>query len=159
MAIHLDGSVVQRLIETALEGANDSTAPVTLRVIHTGEPDPDPSESTVWARVMSLKLAREARRSTDEEPAASVELVVAVTCPEATSAESAYAIASAVEHVSRVLECATLDDIATSGHVVHLYNTESEDEQGGEFHQILAAVVRCFGIARRTSGTSMADFH
>ena len=104
MAIHLDGSVVQRLIETALEGANDSTAPVTLRVIHTGEPDPDPSESTVWARVMSLKLAREARRSTDEEPAASVELVVAVTCPEATSAESAYAIASAVEHVSRVLE-------------------------------------------------------
>ncbi len=159
MAIHLDKATIARLVEARIETANDATGPATLRVIHTGEADPDPSEGAVWARVVSMKIARNPRRSTDEEPWGTIELMIGVSCSEAENQESAFAINSAVEAVSRVLECATLDDSGTSGHVIDLHQTEDQDERGGAFNQIVASEVTVFGQVRRVSGTSQETYH
>lgn len=159
MAIHIDAATVQRLIETLAETANDLTGPVTLRVIHTGESYPDTQDGEVWAAVVAMRMARRPRRTRDEEPWADIELVFDIVCPEATTSDSAYAIGSAIEQVSRVLECATIDDSATSGHVIELHNTEHEDQQAGQFQQVISATLTVRGEVRRVAGTSQELRH
>jgi hypothetical protein len=159
MAIHIDIATVQRLVETLAETVNDLTGPVTLRVIHTGESYPDQQDGEVWAAVSAMRVARRTRRSRDEEPWADIEIVFDILCPEATTADSAYAIGSAVEHVSRALECATIDDSGTSGHIVELHNTEYEDQQAGQFQQIVGATLTVRGEVRRVSGTTQEVRH
>lgn len=159
MAIHIDKATVQRLIEARIETANDSTGPVLLRVIHTGEGDPDPSEGTVWARVISMPMVRRPRRSVDEEPRADIEIRIAVSCSEVQNQESAFAIGSCVEHVCRVLECATLDDRSGTGHVIELHQVSDDDARGGEFNQIIEAEIVAVGQVRRVTGTSQEVRH
>ena len=159
MAIHLDKATIQRLIETQIETAADSTGPVTLAVLHTGESPPEESAGEVWASVMGIHMVRKPRRARTEEPWADIVVRIAVSCPEATNLDSAYAIGSAVEAVSRAVECVAIDDSATSGHIIELHQTEDEDERGGQFQQVVEAVISVYGQVRRVSGTSLEERH
>lgn len=159
MAIHLDKATIQRLIETQIETAQDSVGPVKLAVLHTGEAPQESSAGEVWVCVTSIAMSRKPRRSRDEEPWADIVVQLAVSCPEATNLESAYAIGSAVEAVSRALECVTLDDSATSGHVINLHQTEDQDERAGGFQQVVEAVITVMGQVKRVSGTSLEERH
>lgn len=159
MAIHLDKATIQRLIETQIETAQDSTGGVLLAVLHTGESPPDSQAGEVWVCVTSIAMARRPRRTRDEEPWADLVIQLAVSCPEATNRDSAYAIGSAVEAVSRALECVTIDDSGTSGHVINLHQTTDEDERAGQFQQVVEAVITVSGQVKRVSGTSLEERH
>jgi hypothetical protein len=138
MPSYIDESLVKQLIETQA-----ATAGQPIVMVHSGESLP--ADADVLAVMASFEMTRRPRRNRDDAAFADIRVVFAVSVNEVASAQSAYAVATAIESMSRVLEVATL---VSGAHKIHLFETSTLTEHGGEIHQALEALVSVRGEVR-----------
>lgn len=148
MPAFIDKSVVRQLLETQA-----ATAGAPLVVVHSGESLP--ADADVLAVISSFEMNRMPRRSSEEMAVADLQVTFAVSVNEVASAQSAYAVGTAVESLSRVLEMATL---VSGAHSIHLFETRTLTEQGGEIHQVLEATVTVRGEVRCNASDTRVIF-
>lgn len=157
MAILLDTAAVVRMIEARLESSVDGA---TVQVLHMGEPQPE-GPSTVFVRVLGIELSRRPRRSTEHQDTADISVSLEVSCPEAVTAQSQLALASAVAAVVNGLDHATLTEdggggppLVTEIHLGPVSEAHIADAPGG-VHRLLGADVTVPGVATRRSGSTL----
>jgi hypothetical protein len=164
--VRIDHGVIARMLETAIDQIEG------VDLIRRGQIAPAEIGTNVIARIIGIAYDPEPRVNQSDEDVASLAVTYEVTCPEAVTTESAYAIESAVARVVAAIdEYAAFDDDRSAeaeaippgdptGHYLELKrcSVDVSFDTGG-YHQMLGATIIIQGRASRNAGQDLEDHH
>jgi hypothetical protein len=147
----VDMAAVERMIQGRLASSIDDSV---VSIVWPDEPNPKRSTKP-WARWIALDSqdtgSSKGRVEPDER---TFVLTLEVVAPKEVSVARPNAIHAAESELRKAITHASVDELATTGHLLHVYGVDfTQDRPSGKAQSIRSGTLTARGVVERVSGT------